>query len=215
MADAVNGGRGNDKLNGDEADNSISGGAGNDKLYGGAHNDILKGDAGNDRLNGGRGDDVLDGGVDRDSMRGGAGDDTYVVDNVRDRISERNGEGTDTVESFVDWTLNRNTESLRLTGDTDIDGKGKSQDNVMTGNTGDNVLTGNGSNDKFVFNTGVGNDTVTDFAPASDTIDVSGIWTGTFFNLMDAAKGVGGNTVISIDGGTITPTGLAKAALSL
>ncbi|MFT5488674.1 MAG: Ca2+-binding RTX toxin-like protein, partial [Alphaproteobacteria bacterium] len=33
-ADAINGGRGNDKLNGDQADNEMSGGAGHDRMYG-------------------------------------------------------------------------------------------------------------------------------------------------------------------------------------
>ena len=48
---------------------------------------------------------------------------------------------------------------------------------------------------------------------ADDKIDVSGIWQGTFGELMDAATESGGSTVISVDGGTITLNGVAKADL--
>jgi Ca2+-binding RTX toxin-like protein len=53
------GGKGDDKLQGDAADNSLSGGAGNDKLSGGDGNDRLNASLGNDDLQGGNGIDTV------------------------------------------------------------------------------------------------------------------------------------------------------------
>ncbi|QDP20456.1 beta strand repeat-containing protein [Sphingomonas xanthus] len=55
--EGVIGGRFNDVLNGNAADNELRGGAGNDTLNGHAGDDILQGDAGNDTLTGGLGND--------------------------------------------------------------------------------------------------------------------------------------------------------------
>ncbi|WP_421723747.1 M10 family metallopeptidase C-terminal domain-containing protein [Bauldia sp.] len=60
------GGKGNDHLSGNSADNTISGGKGKD---------ILKGRKGDDTLNGDAGSDVLDGGTDADKLKGGKGAD--------------------------------------------------------------------------------------------------------------------------------------------
>ena len=69
------GGFGDDRIEGNDADNELSGGFGQDTLFGGA------------------GNDTLDGGADADVMRGGRGDDTYYVDDAGDRPNERFGIG--------------------------------------------------------------------------------------------------------------------------
>ena len=66
----VQGGAGDDELNGDE---------GNDTLLGGADDDILTGYSGNDTLKGGDGDDILDAGVGIDKLYGGDGEDTFIL----------------------------------------------------------------------------------------------------------------------------------------
>ena len=66
----IEGGGGDDELNGDE---------GNDTLLGGADDDILSGYGGNDILKGGDGDDILDAGVGIDNLYGGEGEDTFIL----------------------------------------------------------------------------------------------------------------------------------------
>ncbi|MCA9823580.1 MAG: CHAP domain-containing protein [Dehalococcoidia bacterium] len=86
-ADALVGGRFNDRL---------LGLAGPDRLFGYAGNDVLDAGAGNDRLDGGPGNDVLDGssghdrligGSGKDRLLGGPGNDVFLArDGVRDMI---------------------------------------------------------------------------------------------------------------------------------
>jgi hypothetical protein len=59
----IDGGEGNDKLNGGGGHNSIVGGPGDDALQGGADDDVLIGGIGADRLIGSAGNDVLVGGT--------------------------------------------------------------------------------------------------------------------------------------------------------
>ena len=66
----VEGGIGEDELNGDE---------GNDALLGGADDDILNGYSGDDTLRGGEGDDILDAGIGIDKLYGGEGEDTFIL----------------------------------------------------------------------------------------------------------------------------------------
>jgi len=67
----MQGGAGNDTLNGGEL---------NDRIYG----DLLYGDAGHDILNGGNDSDLLDGGSGNDRLNGNAGLDLYVLQGTGD-----------------------------------------------------------------------------------------------------------------------------------
>jgi len=62
----------------------LDGGAGDDFLQGLGGNDSLLGQAGNDRLDGGDGADVLTGGAGRDILVGGAGADRFDLDIAAD-----------------------------------------------------------------------------------------------------------------------------------
>jgi hypothetical protein len=78
------------------------------------------------------------------------------------------------------------------------------------------TLTGAGTNDTFVFNFGaVGNDTVTNFHPASDTLQfVSAMFANAQAALNATLDDGHGNTVISLDShDTITLAGVVKAQL--
>lgn len=74
-SDILIGGLGNDALSGGDGNNVLSGSAGNDTLWGGGHDDQLLGEAGADSMDGGGGNDNLLGGNSADLMAGGAGDD--------------------------------------------------------------------------------------------------------------------------------------------
>ncbi len=55
---AETGRAGNDRLFGEQDDDTLDGGLGDDRLFGGGGNDILRGGAGADRLDGGAGVDL-------------------------------------------------------------------------------------------------------------------------------------------------------------
>ncbi len=74
----VMGGRGNDRLTGNNVDNRLRGRQGNDTLNGGAGDDTLEGVEGNDILIGGAGNDTLEGGAGNDVFRFAAGSDTIT-----------------------------------------------------------------------------------------------------------------------------------------
>ena len=134
--------------------------------------------------------DNRDGKINR-NVEGGAGDDTLIVDNAKNRLIENGGsEGYDTVKSEVSYTLSENVEKLVLLGDANLDGKGNDDQSDMYGNSGNNklygfdggdILDGERGNDKlfggddfdtFVFKTGYRHDTIMDFEPGTDTLDL-------------------------------------------
>jgi Ca2+-binding RTX toxin-like protein len=93
----LNGGPGNDLLDGEEDVDALHGGTGDDTLYGGDENDTLNGAEGNDTLlggdddgfdflHGGADDDSLDGGGFSDALYGGTGDDTLVGGGGRNSV---------------------------------------------------------------------------------------------------------------------------------
>ncbi|MBQ9683690.1 MAG: putative Ig domain-containing protein [Neisseriaceae bacterium] len=89
----LKGTNGNDRLLGNEHDNTIEGFAGNDVLYGYSGDDKLHGGNGNDTLYGGDGDDLLNGNAGNDTMHGGKGDDLFYGGAGKDKLY--GGEGND------------------------------------------------------------------------------------------------------------------------
>jgi Ca2+-binding RTX toxin-like protein len=117
------------------------------------------GNAENNQLTGNDGANALNGKVGADTMSGGKGDDTYTVNEAGDVVTESvagAAGGVDLVRSAITLTLGANVENLTLTGLLNIDGKGNSLANVITGNGGNNRLTGLGGNDTL--SGGKGND---------------------------------------------------------
>jgi Ca2+-binding RTX toxin-like protein len=144
----------------------------------------------------GDGNDIFDnrGGKFKGEVSGGAGSDTYLVDKQSTDISESSHDaGIDTVKSSVSYTLGNNVENLLLLGKAGHDGDGNGLANALTGNEGNNtldgkagadtldgglgndILTGGADADVFVFRTGDGHDTITDFDGTADTVDLSGM----------------------------------------
>lgn len=84
----LNGGNGNDTLQGSLGNDMVLGGAGNDTLGGGDGNDMLNGGIGTDLLNGNFGNDTLDGSDGNDKLDGSFGDDLLQGGNGNDRLED-------------------------------------------------------------------------------------------------------------------------------
>lgn len=159
--DTLDGGIGNDTLRGGaEADHltgangadQLFGGSGADTLDGGLYTDTLQGGLGADQLFGGRGDDLLVGMADRDRLKGEAGHDIL-----------RGGAGNDTVAGGAGHDhVEGNAGHDRLQGNAGND--------TLIGGTGNDRLLGGIGADQFVFASGFGRDTISDFDPTQDSI---------------------------------------------
>jgi Ca2+-binding RTX toxin-like protein len=104
------------------------------------------------------GPDTLAGTSGADTMAGGTGNDTYIVNNAGDEVIEKSGGGTDLVKSSVSFDLTgQYIERLTLTGSSNINARGNSLANTLTGNTGNNILNGGSGADTM--SGGTGNDT--------------------------------------------------------
>jgi len=84
---------------------------------------------------------------------------------------------------------------------------GNDLDNVITGGAGNDVLTGLGGADTYSFGTGWGDDTITDFTPGEDKLDLAG--TGLSFAGLDVSS-AGGDTLISDGANSILLLGVAS-----
>ena len=121
--DIVNGGEGDDTLEGDARSNTLNGGPGNDSLKGGDGSDILNGGPGNDKLEGGNASDVLNGGPGDDELFGGEADDELYGGDGRDTL--RGDEGRDFLfgnsgsDTFVDRNYIAGTTSTAEPTDFD------------------------------------------------------------------------------------------------
>ena len=85
--DTLLGRDGNDDLRGNDGSDTLIGGNGNDVLRGQGDDDQLFGDGGRDTLFGGLGNDLLNGGNGNDLLRGGLGNDTLIGGNGDDVLS--------------------------------------------------------------------------------------------------------------------------------
>lgn len=125
------------------------------------------------------------------NVHGGAGDDTLIVDDAKNKLIENGGsEGYDTVKSSVNYTLSENVEKLVLLGKANLIGRGNNDQSDLYGNIGNNKLfgldggdtldgkkgndqlTGGDGFDTFVFKTGYRHDTIMDFNPIEDKLDL-------------------------------------------
>uniref|UniRef100_UPI001A9CF6BE Ig-like domain-containing protein n=1 Tax=Pseudomonas sp. 51_B TaxID=2813573 RepID=UPI001A9CF6BE len=178
---------GDDVLMASNADALLDGGEGNDVLVGGAGNDTLHGGNGNDLLIGGLGNDLLDGGAGNDTASYASATAGVTVDLSLSGPQDTGAAGVDTltgIENLIgsDYndTLIGDAADNTLNGGRGNDVlKGGDGNDILVGGPGNDVMTGGNGNDTFVWQKGdSGHDTVTDFTPGSDHLDLSQLLQG-------------------------------------
>ena len=165
------GGKGDDSLTGTTGNDTMSGGRGNDQLDGGDGDDQINGGNGSDMLEGGRGNDSLVGGAGNDWLDGGVGNDVLAGGDGADLLM--GGDGNDT-----------------LAGGSGMD--------TLVGGSGNDVLTGGTRDDLFIFGSGFGQDTVTDFGSGDQIEFTDGLFQN-FQAVQSASQQVGGDVLITLD----------------
>ncbi len=206
--DDLSGGKGNDDLDGGTGDDDVDGGSGDDLAVGGVGDDNLSGGLGDDDLYGGRGDDDLDGGRGDDNLLGGRGDDLALGGRGDDDIfGERGddelvgGRGDDDLDGGRgDDIISGGRGDDRLSGDLgDDELDGGRGDDELTGGRGNDVMAGGRGEDLFIFSNHSGSDSVTDFEPGEDHIQLNGFSLADFGDLLAVAQDDGNDVVITLD----------------
>jgi Ca2+-binding RTX toxin-like protein len=195
----IDGGGGNDTLIGGAFDDHLEGGTGNDRLEGGGGDDTYYynlGD-GDDTIvdTGGQDTVVFARNIEKDNLSVAQSGDNLII-----TIDGDGGDGQITIEGWVtdadnrietiEFGRNRTAnlgELLSATEGVDtltwtysvfnIDGLGGNDaltggtfDDLITGGAGDDTLNGGGGSDTYKYNSGDGNDTITDTGGSSDKI---------------------------------------------
>jgi VCBS repeat-containing protein len=170
-------------------------------IFGTNFGDTLIGDAGDNFLRGSGGADVLDGGSD--------GIDTAEYNNATSGVTVSLGNpASNTGEAAGDTFTS--IENLR----------GSNFGDVLQGDSGANTLTGGGGSDTFVFMSGFGNDTISDFTMGTDDINIDQALFTTIQDIQDLLENhttdVAGGALITIDANaSITVLGAGVTQQSL
>ena len=173
-------------------------------------------------VNMGGGDDTIATGAGSDRLNGGAGSDTVsyahtslgVTVDLAAATAGGTEVGSDVFTSIENAIGGAGNDTLLGSGGANelVGGAG---DDSLTGGSGDDTLTGGGDADTFVFAPDFGHDTITDFAPGTDTIAFS---TSVFADadaVIAAATDDGADTTITVDAdNTITLDGILADHLS-
>ncbi|WP_283810368.1 CARDB domain-containing protein [Pontivivens nitratireducens] len=218
--DTIDGDDGNDTIYGFADDDLIHGGQGDDLLLGGTGNDTLDGGDGADELNGQDGDDLVRGGTGDDILHGGSGADTMLGGNDNDEIFGNSGNDTLDGGDGDDAVYGHNDNDV-LTGGLGNDGlfggngsdtlDGGDGDDTLDGGANNDVLSGGAGADTFIFATGNGQDTVTDFEAGVDAFDLTELGFTTNTEFMDAITQNGSDVHIDFGGDELIIQNAAEA----
>ncbi len=113
----INGGDGNDYIEGSNVKDKLSGGNGYDVIYGLGGNDEIRGGAGNDYLDGGKGNDTIYGDDGNDNIIGGKGNDQLYGASGDDLLIGASGHDTISGDEGRDKVISDGHDSI--TGDND------------------------------------------------------------------------------------------------
>ncbi|MCF3936573.1 M10 family metallopeptidase C-terminal domain-containing protein [Acuticoccus sp. M5D2P5] len=200
--DDLRGEGGHDRLHGRQGADTLMGDAGADTLDGASGADVLNGGQGPDRLLGGPNGDRLFGGQGADSLDGGTGADRLAGNAGADRLF--GGDGDDTIDGGPGGdALFGEQGADRLFGGSDAD--------TLLGGFGDDTMTGGPGPDLFRFTGHTGADTITDFAPGADRLDVADPAAA-----FASAFAAGADTIVYVSGtgDSVRLLGISPGALS-
>jgi len=214
-----------------------------DSLQGDNNANHISGVGGRDTLVGFGGSDTLDGGARADEMNGGAGFDyaSYASSNTgltavllsgftNLNTGHADGDSYTSIEGLIgssqnDLLAGDNNANELIGGDGDDELLGLNGNDTLDGGAGNDTLNGgypfnpNGfGDDRFVFATGYDQDTITGFAAGAGSDDIIALSLGTDFDtfgeVQSAASDVGGNTLLTFNGGdSLTLIGVTSASL--
>ncbi len=157
---------------------SIIGSSFNDIIRGNSSANTLSGTGGNDELYGEAGVDTLVGGVGADKLDGGAGTADYayyssstsaVTVNLLTNINTGGDAAGDQLFNIERVFGSAHDDILTGNGLANLL-SGSGGNDTLTGGAGTDTLTGGVGNDTFMFNTGFGADTVTDWQDGAEKI---------------------------------------------
>jgi len=158
--DSLDGEAGNDLMFGEGGADTLTGGDGADQIagdYGGSDaaggNDVIFGGAGNDTIDGQGGDDNIDAGADDDLVAGGNGNDTIAGGDGADQLQGQAGNDVINGDSGSDTLFGQDGNDT-INGGADSD--------LIIGGKGDDALNGGDGDDFYYWNTGDGNDSISD-----------------------------------------------------
>ncbi|MEQ9641882.1 MAG: S8 family serine peptidase [Alphaproteobacteria bacterium] len=173
------------RLDGFAGADTLIGAAGDDELAGGAGGDNLRGTRGADTLDGGVGDDMLYGGADDDRVDGGDGIDLAAGNSGDDTVTGGAGDDLLRGQGGDDWLFGDAGDD-HLVGHAGADLLvGGDGDDTLVGGPSDDWLTGGAGADVFVFGDNQAADTVSDFQPGVDRLQLPGVG----FEIIDGPEG--------------------------
>lgn len=136
-----------------------------ENLLGTGYADVLRGTAGINVIEGGGGGDTLQGRAGNDTLRGGSGNDTLHGDEGADLLE--GGDGDDIIHGGAG-----NDTLLGGAGDDQLYADGG--DDYLDGGVGNDILNGGIDNDTYIVTRQSGMDTVYNYDPSGDDVDVLG-----------------------------------------
>jgi Ca2+-binding RTX toxin-like protein len=138
----------------------------------------------------------------------GLGGDDFVLGGASFSYTAQGGAGRDVLEgSPAADTLSGGLDADLINGNGGAD--------AIDGGRGNDFLTGDAGLDVFHFTNGYGADTVTDFTPGTDKLDLTGMGLTSASQALAFASQVGSDTVFNFGAGdTITLQNVSKAALT-
>lgn len=191
----VDAGDGNDLVVVGIGDDAVAGGDGNDEIYTGWGNDIVDAGSGSDRVFLWNGDDLARGGRGADEIYGQDGNDKIWGQQGHDYLS--GGAGND--------KLVGGGGRDQLFGDDGNDVlKGGAGADTLSGGIGADILTGGRGKDTFIFDLSDGSDTITDFDPAKDKIELDlDLGLSSYNDVLGVSAQVGNDVVIDFGNGDV------------
>ncbi len=199
-------------VDGEAIENAVTG-DGDDRLFGngGANvlggmrgDDLIDGLGGDDRLAGGDGADGIRGRQDHDTLLGGAGADDLRGNQGNDRLV--GNAGADVLRG------GKNADDLLGGRGGDVLAGNRGADR-LDGGRGSDTLSGGSGADMFVIGPRAGDDVVTDFAVATDLVDMTALDIA-FADLQIGPAGGGEDTRIVHPEGTLLLRDVAAATVS-